>query len=177
MKKVAAVAFLVLFCSVSVVHADEWRYLERVLYERGFTDLPDAACGGWYTTGSAEVGYRKCGDAWFYEKGDSIVKYVDYTMPLDGMLRFRINRNDHNAGWSWKMLATIKQPGNGTALREVATGVNDDEGMVPLYMGERIERLEFKAVRCGVHPAHFRVLKVWTVASNDVYSQFLPIVQ
>ena len=167
---VLTIILLVLIFGVSVVYANG-EFLERLEYTRGFSNYE------WYTTGTATVGYYVSEDAYFYQNGDSVIKYYNYEMVVDGQLLFLINRNSHNPGWRWQMLATIQRVDGTSEIRTADTGYLGDRGHVPLYRGEKVSRVEFKAYCNGdVDPAHFYVLKLWT-KSIEYFTVYMPIVR
>lgn len=167
---VLTIILLLLIFGVSVVYVDV-EFLDRIEYTRGFSNYE------WYPTGTASVGYYVSEDAYFYQDGDSIIKYYNYEMPEDGRLQFQINRNNHNTGWRWLLLATIRKVDGASEVRVADTGYLGDRGYVPLYAKEKLLRVEFKAYCTGdVSPAHFYVLKLWT-KSIEYFTVYMPIVQ
>ena len=168
---VVAVLTIILLVIIFVSAAYAGEFLDRLEYTRGFSNYE------WYTTGTASVGNYVSEDAYFYQDGDSVIKYFNYEMPKDGQLLFLINRNAHNSGWRWQMLATIRKVSGASEIRTADTGYLGNRGHVPLYKGEKVSRVEFKAYCTGdVDPAHFYVLKLWT-KSVQYFTVYMPIVR
>lgn len=170
----SVVLVVILLVATGVLaHADV--FLDVIEETRGFNDtvMRAAKCTSWYTTG-ASVGRATCDDAVFYKVGDSIIRYQDYTMPLDGMVKFSIRRNTGNPGWSWLFIATIIKPNGGSVIRTYSTGASD-RGFVFLMKGERLTRIEFQANSAGPRDARIPMVKVWSVATAT-HQVFLPIV-
>jgi len=172
--KFAAVASLVILIALlwtSVVHADgpdgtmELKHVDSIEETRGFTNgVGGSKCsGGWGTVGDAVVGDRKCDVAVWYNTGDAIWRDVLYKMPVNGWLKFRLHRNSHNAGWSWTGQFMIKKRNGSVVTRQHNTGLNNGDGRVHLWRGEKLLAMKFVAIKGDVNnPATVRTLKVWS---------------
>ena len=173
--KTLMLAVILIAATSKLVYAAEPVFLDMIEETRGFTATAtrSAKCTDWYASG-ATIGRLCCENAVFHQVGDSIIRYQDYTMPLDGKLRFSIRRNTGNPGWSWLFIATLKRPGNTSVIRTFSTGAAD-RGSVLLLKGERVVRIEFQADKRGPASAHIPMVKVWSTATAT-YQSFIPIV-